>query len=405
MKIRIYQKTWFNFLLVYLILLFRYGFMFVESYSRFTMFILLASVCLACAINLKSTVNRKFIYIAVFMIASFFITYIFKGFPDSGVIIISITNIVIAIFVSMLIQKEEFYKHFSNIMFSIAVFSIIGWVLMMFFHSTLIPLPAFINSAGRVGHYAVFTIISDFSNAGMQRCQGIFWEPGAFQALVIVAMFIEKYNLHLENRNVRKYIYSIAILMSFSTTGYVALMLFWALEVFETKKVVGYLLVIIAGFFLFVSISPSILEYIDYTLFQKFRAIFEYNPGTTSVASARVDSIVFPIKQILDNPLNLLVGNGVKGADEMFQLTGTYMSTCTPLNLFAKFGILVGIVSSYGIKQLIDLCSLNHIVRGFILIVLIITFSSESFDFSILFYIFIFYGYGNGKEKANYEAC
>ena len=405
MKIRIEQKTWFNFLLVYLILLFRYGFMFVENYSRFTMIILLAMSCLACVINCKKNANRTVVYIALFMMLSFFITYIFKGFPDSGVIVISVANIIIAILVSMSIEKEEFYKHFSNIMFCIAVFSIVGWILMMFFHSTIIPLPSLVNSAGRVGYYVVFTIISDFSNAGMQRCQGIFWEPGALQALIIVAMFVDKYNIHSDNRDFRKYVYSIAILMSFSTTGYVALMLFWALELFETKRVFGYILAITAGLLLFVSISPSVLAYIDYTLFQKFWAIFEYNPGTTSVASARVDSIVFPIKQLLDNPLNLLVGNGVKGANEMYHLTGHYMSTCTPLNLFAKFGVFTGMVSFFGIKRLVDLCSLKHIVRLFILIILMVTFSSESFDFSVLLYIFMFYGYSSGRKKVNYEDC
>ena len=64
---------------------------------------------------------------------------------------------------------------------------------MMVYKPIINILPALTNSTGRIGRYAVLTIISDFasSTAGLQRVQGLFWEPGAFQCMIVFAVIFE----------------------------------------------------------------------------------------------------------------------------------------------------------------------------------------------------------------------
>ena len=275
----------------------------------------------------------------------------------------------------------------------------------MLFHSPIIPLPTLENSAGRIGYFAIFTVISDFSNAGMQRCQGIFWEPGAFQALVILALIIEKCLPEYRQYKYHKYVYSIAILMSFSTTGYVALLIYWALELKAIKKTLAYIPIIVAVVFCFISFDPAVLGYLNFTLVTKFKAIFEYQVGSSSVASTRVDSVLLPLQIFINNPLNYIFGNGQKGAIEMFRMAGTLMATCTPINYVVKFGLPICVVSYYGFIRLINGIKENTITKIIIFILLVVAFSSEAFDFSLFMNMLLFYGIaynGENTENENY---
>lgn len=392
-----------NFLCVYFILFFKFGFMFVETYTRYTSIFLLILAVIAFYKN-RGVMFKSSFTVTVFYIICFLATYIVKGIPDTRVVIVTILNIITALLMASAINRREFFKYYTQIMYLICLFSIVGWLVMMVFHSTIIPLPELRNSAGRVGYYGIFTVISDFSNAGMQRCQGIFWEPGAFQALAMLALVLEKYVPELGNNKYHKYVYSIAILMSFSTTGYVALFIYWALELKNIKKALACIPIIGAVIFVFVSFDPGILGYVKFTLVTKFKAIFEYQIGITNVSSARVNSLLLPMQIFFSNPVNFIFGNGQKGAEEMYRMTGTYMATCTPINYLAKFGIPVCIVSFYSFGCLVNGIRENGFTKIGVFLLFLIAFASEAFDFSLLMNMLLLYG-ASYKWENMYENC
>lgn len=385
------NKLFCIYLLTYLFLLFKSGFFFIEQMNKFTAPVLLLLFILFGAAFNKRDIQSIVVIICIVLVLLILITNLFKGFPGIFEIIFLIVNIITAALLVSFFDEREYYKAFCDIMLLISIVSIVAWVIMQFNKAFFFFLPGLVNTANRVGYFAIFTIVSDFTGAGAQRVQGIFWEPGAYQCLAIVAMMLEKFYKLGKNEFYHRIIYSIAIVLSFSTTGYIALILVWLLflrKEFSVNNFTKIILVIlafgVATFFLIKRYNDQLY----YTIYYKINEVIHYKDATNYSVTARVGSVLEPIRLFLDSPI---VGIGENGYEKVVEIVG--LATCTPINYICKYGLLFAFFNFFGFYKVISNENTSSIDVALIIMALCIAFFSETFFMNPLLLVFMLYGW------------
>ena len=192
------------------------------------------------------------------------------------------------LWISMLIASSMDYKiysrHFINIIFALSLISII-------FYASFLINPGLITSLPSLNiiksNYNFIVYIHNKEQWGMDRNCSIFWEPGAFQGfitLALVMLFFSK-DQFFSNKKQLLYIliFTIATLTTFSTTGYIVLFLLFGAYTMKNIKLLP--LTIIAGIIFYMAFDRVILSNV---IFQKFN-----QEGIWSTSGERRISDVF----------------------------------------------------------------------------------------------------------------
>ena len=382
---------------VYFLLLFKAGFCFNEQYTRFTAPLYLILILFVNGKKLlKFDRNKSFVFFVYLFLL--LVNYLMNGIPTIEQITVVVLNLITALLISNIISQREFCDSFRKVMFAICVASLIGFVIMYFFKGISIVFPALVNSNGRIGRYAILTILSDFasSSSGLQRVQGVFWEPGAFQSMIVFAVIFEIYKTKTLTWK-RMIIYTLTMVLTFSTTGYICLMLLIALAVnkeYRSFKIIRSILIIGAIAFLYFSLQDTSIAFLQYTMFGKIRMIFNYQEGVSSYASSRVDSIILPLRHFINNPI---LGIGENGYKELYRIAGHSMFTCTPINYFVRYGLILGGVSLWGMIRLFAKERISAINGVILTLCLLISLSTEEFTLNPILTCLIMYGFGRSS--------
>ena len=388
-----------EYLCVYLLLLFKSGFYFSGSMSAITSMILLLLLFFAVMLRSRFSINKNSLIILFTMIGLYFLTEIATGSVmlsgNLEVYILFLINVLTSLLFISLIEYEDFKKIFCNVIIAISIASIVGWIVMKWVPHIVAIFPILTNPVGTKGHFALLTILVDYSHTGAIRGQGIFWEPGAFQTMIIIAMAMELFEGIEKTKWKRYLIYVVAGMLTFSTTGIVCIALMCALYVCKNRNSFLKLFVLLIGLvFLYIYLEEHTSGFLHYTLFRKLEGIFDYQVGVGSDASSRIDSIVLPLQAFLQSPV---WGIGSAGYLELSGIVGHTMFTCTPVNYFAKFGIVFGCICFWGYWRLLNRKDMPLWKRLFVLGVLLLSVSTEEFSLNPLMICFILYGY-QGKQ-------
>ena len=384
-------------IVIYFLLLFKAGFCFNEQYTRYTAPLFLILILF---INGKRVLrfdrNKSSIFFAYLLLL--LVNFLMNGFPSIERIIGISLNLITALLISNVLTEEEFFNSFRKVIFAICIASLAGFIIMYFFRGVSRIFPALVNSNGRIGRYAVLTILSDFasSTSGLQRVQGIFWEPGAFQAMIVFSVVFEIFKTKTLTWK-RMVVYALTIVLTFSTTGYVCLMLLIALAFNKESrsfKVIRAGLIIVALVVFYFSLQDTSIAFLQYTMFGKIRMILNYQEGVRSYASSRVDSIVLPLRYFVRNPI---FGIGERGYNELSTIAGHSMFTCTPVNYFVRYGLIFGGLSLWGMIRLFAKEKISAINGIILALCLLITLSTEAFTFNPILTCLIMYGYGRSS--------
>lgn len=305
--------------------------------------------------------------------------------------------IVSAIFVAVF-DLKSFLKSYTSVMYFLALISIMGLGICL-----LIP------PIGRVftitlphGTYTNWVIF--VKNINSYRNCGMFWEPGAFQTFLNLALLFEVSKIEYNKKHI--VVFVIAILSTFSTTGYIALVLIGMLVLLKTdipdKKAKRTLVGI--GFFvvLFLLTTSNVTS----SVFGKIQKFFEYQTyresnWSNSSASIRYYAIVKPIEAFLNHPL---FGLGYYGLNDYTYSYTLNQNTCTFVNWFAMYGILYGIIMLFYTYKFTKAFSNKFIERILILVFLFTITMSENYVNSPITFWIAFYGivfFDNTSMKAN----
>lgn len=278
---------------------------------------------------------------------------------------------------------DEFATAYCNLFILVAVISLLGWI----FRSFIINLgifPVLSNKSGINYISLFFTNIPLRSNAAA-RNMGPYWEPGAYQFFLVVALFFTLFIVNMEKRKKLfcTILFTITAISTLSGVVIFPLMLIFAAYFLEQKNAKAYFLVILAfvGFY-FVYQSDFFA-----------RAVTKFT-GESDSLYFRLIGIEGPIRAFLKNPLfgsSPEVNDMIKSQLAQKYLGVSYGSNAnTFFNFFGYYGILIGTFAIVNLYRMVKSCCDNRLVCLLLFFALIISSSNENFTGSLFVVTLLF---------------
>lgn len=259
---------------------------------------------------------------------------------------------------------KEYLYYYEKVIFIIAIFSLIGVALYIFFPDLLWNLPEY--NYYHTNHKTAFLFnILISGNSIVKRNAGIAWEPGAFQFLLNLGLYSyiennEKINLF------RVAIYAMAIIFTRSTAGLIIFLLV-TFKIFMDDKKARVLIIMSVLIF-----SVPIIEELFYQIRYKLVGSYAFNIRLQPFLNA------FNIGK------NYFLGMGNSGFDIYYR-----NKTTPPWDSIGQIFIRYGYVMLIYI-----LFTLSNLLKQYKLLffILLITFFSQNIWFFSLVTPFYFYG-------------
>lgn len=317
--------------------------------------------------------------------------------------------ILVGYLVATRLSFKKFAICFETIIFFLCIFAIVGELFAYLTPGLLTLCPKVHNVSGCSFSKLLFCNIEVGSENGVLiRNGGIFREPGVFQIYINFALMINLF--YLKRNSLLKFaIYSLALLFTFSTPGYVCYLFILIVYVFGFKKITNntpnsslmskivLLCLIIVSIVLFNSKELSSLV---------FGKIGDFQNGSFL---SRLNSIVADFYMVKSSPF-IGVGMGkvddltVYYADKVLHIYADCNSNGV-FYQFAAYGLVFGLVYFIGLASLTRNFELNKLMTIILALIFLLLFFGERLE-SWFPYIFMFYGiesFSNKKRETNYE--
>lgn len=384
---------------VFLILYASTSFYCKNYYSETENTIIFLSALLLLFIAYKGRIQRKIVSNGIMIIKFLFIIVIglvssVLNRDEPKLILYEIIVYILALLFISVMKIEEFKIAFIDIMVFVSGFTIITYFMYLIFPNLFVLFPV-LPSSGQVVYNLGFSIIR--RGAGIFRAYGFFWEPGAFQTFINFAIPLLVYDPYQNSKKLKLFILFIALLLTFSTTGYIVgvvnlLIVFTKDKNYETNKffkLVFTIIIIILFIYLIYPIIPESISGVSFG-FSKIRRFLQ---GTSIDAydssSVRFDSIYYPLQLFFSKPI---FGTGFSGLDDLGSVMLHTMVTCTPVNYFAVHGFFYGIIIITAWYTFCRTIVSSSISRSLIFLVYILAMFSEQYMNYLIMNLFILYG-------------
>lgn len=288
---------------------------------------------------------------------------------------------------------DTFRESYIRILKFLSIFSLI---MMLLF----IIIPGIMNNLFVVNNingfqYCNFLFFSRLRNeAGIGRNCGMFWEPGAFQTFLSIALLLEVSKEMPSTKNITLFI--VTILTTFSTTGYFVLVLFFLYFIFgkykEKKRIriLSFIIIILVIAFMFLK-REYFFSISNYSTFGKlilYSTSSAYHNRVSSV-SIRKNSIIQPIIIFLNNPI---FGVGEVTFRQLMVETTLGVTTCTFANWFAIYGVFPGIILVGGALKLAQKLDSSLFGRAIFFAILFLSTATENYVSSTIICLILLYG-------------
>jgi len=226
-----------------------------------------------------------------------------------------------------------------------------------------------------------------YYRTSLLRNTSIFWEPGAYQAFLNLAIIFEL--KRKKPNSFRMAIFIVSLITTFSTTGYITFLLITLKSFFEksnnSKKT--FLILLITLIFILTIFSEVIINKLSTDNLSFSRRILD----------AKIDLKIF-----FENPL-LGVGYNNYSTSFIDNLKYSIFSGTSSSNsithALAVFGLVFTFLISYLYIRFILFFENNIFHRLFLFIILISIFSTENFMLSPLWMALAFYGLKSADYK------
>lgn len=303
------------------------------------------------------------------------------NFDKSLIGIIKIFCLIIGFYIARHFEKKRFVKTFVSMMTLIAVVSLIVYILKDF----LIGLNIFpIITGYKEQKFANFFFANVRVNSVSSfRNWGPFWEPGVYQAYIIVSLLFLMFEKNeFKHRNLMIVIHLITIGSIMSTTGFLAvpfLLFAFIMDRSTNRKFMLLKIVIVAIVFGFVFWFMN-SQYFDTIFTDKF----EQGSNLDRIATVR-----YGIQLFLQKPIfgfsSTYTAQFHEIAGQAFSITNTYIAN------LVVFGFGMGVLSILLIYKFVRSYRKSCIVTCLMFIALIVSFSGENMIYCPLFSFMMFY--------------
>ena len=301
----------------------------------------------------------------------------------------------------------EYYDHFNfceifdNFIYFISIIAIIVEVLSFIVPPIFRAMPTIYNTAGDSVHIFLIGSIRDNTiGTILFRSTSIFWEPGAYAIYLFFGIMNQLFLL--DKTSVKRLIVlSISLIITFSTTGYIAtsfLILAYAFSNrnrLHSKKIKRLIVLGTISFVLFISLVENS------TIFSR---VFGKLTGETETSSAmtRFSSLINGMRISIDHPLlgispiNMRSFMGDYAETSFLNISDSYtINANTFAYHFASYGLIFGLIFIFGYFLYTRKLGLNIYSWFLLFLSILLAFSGETF-YSFMPFIFMSYGYKKG---------
>lgn len=303
------------------------------------------------------------------------------NFDRSLIGLIKIFCLIIGFYIATEFEPKRFVKVFVLMITLIAIASLIVYVLKDFF----IGLNIFPIVTGYKGQQFVNLFFANIrvNSVSSFRNWGPFWEPGVYQAYVIVSLlFLMFDNLEFKYKNMMIIIHIITIGTIMSTTGFLAvpfLLIAFILDRSTSKKFL----------FLKISIGVMVFGFIFWFIGSPYFDTIFKNKFEMGQDIDRIVTVRYGIRLFLQNPIfgqsSAYTAKFHEMAGQAFAITNTYIAN------LVVFGLIMGILSVAFIYRFARSYRKTGIVTFLIFMSLIVSFSGENMIYCPLFSFIMFY--------------
>lgn len=322
---QIYQNKYWQYLLIYTAISF--GGMALPVVIGRELFVLITAIIgiAYCIANNAFEKNPLIKFVLIFTL-SLLIPFLISDLSIGSVL--SISGCLFFTYGVIICNERMFLRRFLNVVLIISTTSIILYSLTRIFgiglFSPLFPYLTKVSSdtlAGGVYSYGGF--IYRWATVHELRNCGPFGEPGQYQGLLSVALYFSLFKKHcfknIKERETYIFIFTLAILTTLSTNGYIALtILYFGYLCCVTrdrtiKQFIKRLLIITVLVFIFTDIGK---DFFRVAIYEKF-----FNEGnnftiTSNTTGARTRGIGEMIEYISNNP-SVLIGIGYDNLENL----------------------------------------------------------------------------------------
>lgn len=309
-------------------------------------------------------------------------------------------SIVVSIAYVSAFRFDEFRDSYIKIMYVIAVVSLIGFSACL-----IVPEIGTVFSVRSPNgidytYWVIFVNKIASIHSATPRNYGMFWEPGAYQTFLNLALLLEILKGKSNKRHILAFI--LAALTTVSTTGYLALAVIMTLAIVRKKisdpKTRNMLIGMSCFLLLFVIVSPDLRNAVfgkvsNFILNEEY--LSERRSGSS--AAVRFFSVIKPLEVFLEKPF---FGMGYKGVVEK---TWDYlygMPTCTFINWLAMYGLFYGMIMVGGFIRFAEKISHHDRIASILsFICLFVITMSENYVNVPVFFILVFYGISSDKAQ------
>lgn len=293
----------------------------------------------------------------------------------------------------------DFQSSYIEVLKILSIISLVGFFSLTFLPFVSNLLSPFIRyTTGGNPFYNLYIFIFKplhFRNMGM------FWEPGAFQIFVNIALLFEILKPKPSVTNV--VVFLITIITTFSTTGYIAIIIVFTLvllnrsqELKKTKTIFWWILPVLIA--LFIYNAAYLTDTSSYSTFGKITSFVEdeewNSAGEATSGSIRFYSVTKTVEAFVESPL---FGKGTRGLEKR-NFNYTYgMNTCTFANWFGKYGVVYGLLMLIGFIHLSSFLGNNkgNFTKFLILIFFFTITATEAVSESPIMFLLCLYGYNS----------
>lgn len=320
---------------------------------------------------------------------------------EFGTTISRVIMICVAYMITEAYSLKDYFKAFDNSIYLVAVVALLTEVIAYIAPGVFSLFPTVVNTANY--SFSVFLIGSmrySFLGNSLIRAGGIFWEPGAFAIYLVIAVM---YQLFFSSKISikRLIIYVFTILLTFSTTGYIALAFLFG--VFLIKNDENVLAKRVKALIVLLILSLIILVVFNEVLFNMIFGKIVNNESTTiwryaSFFSGILVSIEHPIFGVGANNLGIYVSE----ASDLLGFGAAYSNISNTLVYqFAAYGLVFGIIYSLGLFKFFKKNSSTCLIAVGLFVVMFLLYFGEVF-FSFFPLVFVLYGYSEKSRRKTY---
>lgn len=386
----------FIFLFIFLYVSFSKFFLEISGIIKiFTLSFALLIWMITIVLNKRLTFHKNKIFLYILLIFLIIFSIFLRGNISEWDIIV-IINISFAFFISTNLNIQNFIKVYVKLMFFISFISLFLYTTNVFFSEIFSFLPDFLRFKNLF--FSILPINKD--SLDFYRNYSFFWEPGAYQIFLNLALFLNLF--YLKGSKFISIILFVSILTTFSTSGLITLFIlvgvYLILSVYKygifNKKIMFFPPLILLLIILF-NLLPII---ITREIFNRITFLIDSSSNSNISGQVRVNAFEIGINYFISNPL---FGYGMTWFHKEIAVESSLMPTFTFINLFNQFGLFYGFTNIFLISKVFTKISSKLIIKSLALLFLILLFATQDFSFSPFLFLLTFYGLDKYKFKNN----